>query len=143
MDELQPFDVRTTVTGDVTVVRVTGYLDLATSPALRRAAQAAVTGGARRLVVDLQATEFIDSTGLGVIVALHKRLPKGFAVVTADNAVRRLFELTALSTLISLHETTAEAVAAVSPRTVTLPDVPLGAEVIGPRRSPETLPTVI
>ena len=123
MTELQPFRVVTTEIDEVTVVCVSGYLDLATSPSLRRAAQAAVSAGARRLVVDLHDTEFIDSTGLGVIVALHKRLPHGFAVVTSDNPVRRLFELTALNTVLSLHESAVAAVAAVAaPRQVTLPD---------------------
>jgi anti-sigma B factor antagonist len=60
--------------GDRTVVEVGGEIDVYTAPQLRSALNDAVADGARHLVVDMTGTEFLDSTGLGVLVAGLKRV---------------------------------------------------------------------
>jgi anti-sigma B factor antagonist len=53
---------------DDRVIRVGGELDLATVPALADELDAAVNGPASRVVVDMSDLEFIDSTGIAVLV---------------------------------------------------------------------------
>lgn len=56
------------------VLAVRGEIDAYTSPRLREELKRLIDGGARQLVVDLQGVEFMDSTGLGVLVSALKRI---------------------------------------------------------------------
>jgi anti-sigma B factor antagonist len=87
------------------VVAVDGDLDLATAPGLRQAVVALVAGGDLNVVIDLSATDFCDSVGLGMIVAASKRVRShdgGFVVVCPDPRLRRLFSVTRLDRAISV-----------------------------------------
>ena len=54
---------------DVTVVTATGLLNMAAAPELRQAIHDALDPAPRRILVDLAAVEFIDSSGLGALIA--------------------------------------------------------------------------
>src|SRR3989442_15394295 len=60
--------------GDVVVLHVAGEVDVFTAPQLREALVGAIEDGCRDVVVDLQGVDFLDSTGLGVLVAGLKRV---------------------------------------------------------------------
>ncbi len=64
-----------------------------------------------RILLDMAPVGFVDSTGLGVLVAMLKRMGPGgkVAVVGAAPGVRRLFELTRLDTLFQLCDSEDEA----------------------------------
>ena len=97
------------------VLSVVGELDLATAPQLRQKIIGLVNEGANRLVLDLTATDFLDSIGLGVIVGALKRLQStdGRLVVATNVArVRSVFELTRLDHIIPLRDDVDAAVAA-------------------------------
>lgn len=68
------FSVATEVDGDRAVVRVVGELDLQTAPRLREELVAVVNQGVTDLVLDLAALDFIDSSGLSVLIMALKRL---------------------------------------------------------------------
>jgi anti-sigma B factor antagonist len=57
----------------VRVLRVSGELDLGTIGALQSAVEERLGPGAR-IVLDLEGLRFCDSTGLGAIIRLHRRL---------------------------------------------------------------------
>jgi anti-sigma B factor antagonist len=80
------------------VVAVEGELDLASAPQLKRELADAVRAGSRRLIIDLSAVTFIDSTALGVLVSLQKNLHDDahLAIVGAEGDVLQIFELTGL-----------------------------------------------
>lgn len=84
-----------------TILRVEGELDLFTAPRLREAVVEATDGGAKHVVVDLEGVTFIDSSGLGVLVACLKRLRErdgSFAVVAGEgSSLHKLLALTGLS----------------------------------------------
>ena len=85
--------------GGITLLTVTGEIDLYTAPELKLALRRVGSDGAPRLIVDLSATTFIDSTGLGVLVAAQKRLrPLGgrLVIVCSDPSLRNVFHLTSL-----------------------------------------------
>ena len=56
------------------VVHVTGDLDAASSPAFRRQLLEIADGGKNRIVLDLHGLDLIDSSGLGALVGVQKRL---------------------------------------------------------------------
>ncbi|MGW3952936.1 STAS domain-containing protein [Streptomyces sp. NPDC004752] len=58
--------------GGWAVLRVSGELDLVTSPVLRQRVHDAVAEGRRRLVVDLSEVFFCDSSGVGVLIATRR-----------------------------------------------------------------------
>jgi anti-sigma B factor antagonist len=79
------------------LLAIEGEIDIATSPRLIASLNEVVTDSAAGMVVDLSAVEFMDSTGLALLVRAQRRMRKrgrGFAVVCPDGPVRRIFEIT-------------------------------------------------
>jgi stage II sporulation protein AA (anti-sigma F factor antagonist) len=90
---------------DQLVVSISGELDLATAPLLQEhllEAQSDVS----EVVVDLEHTTYIDSTGLDVLVSAHKRLAKsgGQLIIRAlTPRSLRLFEIAGLSDYLNIE----------------------------------------
>jgi anti-sigma B factor antagonist len=76
------------------VLAIGGEVDLATSPDLRTAIEAALDSGAAELRLDLGGTSFMDSSGLHVLFDCHARAGERLAIVCPPGPVRRLFEMT-------------------------------------------------
>ncbi len=79
------------------VITVEGELDLASSPALQEQVEQSLTGNGELLIVDLRELEFMDSTGLSILVKAHHRARetgKHFAIVRGSEQVQRLLSLT-------------------------------------------------
>ena len=96
------------------VARVSGEIDIATAPGLRSQLIGLVTGGRTSVVLDLAGVEFLDSTGLGVIVGVLKRartLGGDLRLVCPNPAVRRVFEITALDRTMPLADSVDHALA--------------------------------
>ncbi len=96
------------------VVAVSGEIDLYTSGRLREALDDLDIASVRRLVIDLSAVDFIDSTGLGLLVATARRLPVGapFVVVCHTEKVREVLLMTGLDRIFTIYGTRSEAVEA-------------------------------
>ena len=101
------------VTGDRTILTVEGELDLYTAPVLREQVLTTSDEAGSRLIVDLTGVPFMDSSGLGVIVACLKRLRESggdLALVTAPGSPpSKLLSLTGLDRAIPTSSTPDEA----------------------------------
>jgi anti-sigma B factor antagonist len=98
-----------------TVVTVHGEIDVATSPSLRERLIGLVNSGATRLVLDLEGVDFLDSTGLGTIVSLLKRVRThggDLRLVCTEARIRRLFEITGLDKAVPLRASLDDAISA-------------------------------
>ena len=96
-------DVQVVTWGAWVVVAPVGELDLASVPRLRQEVVALVGDGHRDVVLDLAAVDFIDSVGLGGVVAVAKRvLGAGgrFRVARPEQRVWSVFELVGLDAVI-------------------------------------------
>ena len=96
-----------------TVLSVAGDLDIVGAPELRQAVVRVVADGARRLVLDISALDFIDSFGIGVVVGALKRLRQrdgDLAVVCPVPRIRRVFEMCDLDRVLAMHASIDEAV---------------------------------
>jgi anti-sigma B factor antagonist len=91
----------------VATVRVVGEADLYTAPELKEALSTAIDGGARRVLVDLSETTFIDSTTLGVLMGGVRRLRAvggEIAIVCRDQNIRKIFEITLLDRIFRIFD---------------------------------------
>jgi len=98
----------------VRVLAVYGDADLHSAPELRERIRGAIDEGANTVVVDLAATTLIDSTSLGVLLGGMKRLREQdgqIRLVVPQAEVRRVFEITMLDRIFSLHDTQEDALA--------------------------------
>jgi anti-anti-sigma factor len=108
-------DIDVKDTGSITIVAPSGDIDMAVSDDLRVRLTTLVDRGRTRLVLDLGAVTYIDSAGLGALVAAmkHARADGGdIRVCALASDVRALFEMTRLDKVVSVHATRQEAVAA-------------------------------
>jgi len=90
-----------------TVLAVTGEVDVYTAPRLRERLVELASEGKRQIVVDLEGVEFLDSTGLGVLVGGLKRLRShdgDLELVCTQARILKVFEITGLTKVFSVHD---------------------------------------
>ena len=101
--------------GDRTVVVVGGEIDVYTAPKLREQLIDLVSSGQYHLVVDMEGVEFLDSTGLGVLVGGLKRVRAhegSLRLVCTQERILKIFRITGLTKVFPIHSSVEEAVAA-------------------------------
>lgn len=99
----------------VAVVAAHGDIDLGSAHRVHELAVRQLVSGDRALVVDLSDVAFIDSVGLGLLVAVLKRarsLGGDVALVVTTDRVRKVFETTGLTGVFAIHDNLDAAVAA-------------------------------
>jgi anti-sigma B factor antagonist len=102
--------------GDRTVVAVGGEIDVYTAPKLREQLVDLVNAGRYHLVVDMEGVEFLDSTGLGVLVGGLKRVRAhdgSLRLVCTQERILKIFRITGLTKVFPIHDTVDEALTAV------------------------------
>jgi anti-sigma B factor antagonist len=91
-----------------TVLEVGGEVDVYTAPKLRERLTDLLEAGTTALVVDLGKVEFLDSTGLGVLVGAMKRARAAgasFGLVCNRDSLIKIFRITALDQVLPLYPT--------------------------------------
>ena len=100
---------------DRTVIEVGGEIDVYTAPKLRERIIELVDEGQYHLVVDLEKVEFLDSTGLGVLVGGLKRVrghDGSLQLVCTQERLLKIFRITGLSKVFAIHGSQSEALVA-------------------------------
>jgi anti-sigma B factor antagonist len=112
------FDITTEQLGEGRhVISLSGEVDLYTAPEFKQQLLEVISQGAETVIVDFTNTTFIDSTTLGVLVGGVKRLrPNGgqLSLVCSDRNITKIFEITGLDRVFTIHATREEAVEAIS-----------------------------
>ncbi|MGH8998939.1 MAG: STAS domain-containing protein [Acidimicrobiia bacterium] len=101
------------------VLAVRGEVDVYTAPQLREQLITLSDGGRRQIVVDLEAVEFLDSTGLGVLVGGLKRVRShdgDLTLVCTQRRILKVLEITGLTKVFGIHDSVDDAVGAASNR---------------------------
>ncbi len=115
-----PFETSSAEVDGVRVIAVRGELDLSTAPDLEEPLNAALDGGQGSVLIDLSGCEFIDSTGIALIVRAWQQLegaensdPDGRLVLcSANDQVRRVLDVSGLDQSIPIHATREDGLAA-------------------------------
>jgi anti-sigma B factor antagonist len=100
--------------GDAMIVRAEGELDLHTAPTLQAEIDSALETKPPRVVVDLSGVDFMDSTGLSVIVATVAAMREQggeVRVVTGADKITKVFTLTGVDQQVGLFGSLEEALA--------------------------------
>jgi anti-sigma B factor antagonist len=96
----------------VAVLQVEGQLIVGNRQELKDLVQATLDSGERRLLIDFSRTGYIDSSGLGALVSISKRVREAggeLRLAGLNDDLRSLFELTKLDTLFAITETPEQA----------------------------------
>ena len=98
-----------------TVVEVIGEIDVYTAPKLREQLAELVDSGRHDIVVDMQGVEFLDSTGLGVLVGGLKRVKQhdgSMNLVCTQERILKIFRITGLTKVFPIHGSVPDAISA-------------------------------
>jgi anti-sigma B factor antagonist len=96
-----------------TVLEVAGEIDVYTAPKLRERLVDLVNAGNYHLVIDLEGVEFLDSTGLGVLVGGLKRVRShdgSLQLVCTHERLLKIFRITGLTKVFPIHDSVDNAV---------------------------------
>jgi anti-sigma B factor antagonist len=100
--------------GDRSVVVVGGEIDVYTAPKLREHIIDLVSNGSHHLIIDMENVDFLDSTGLGVLVGGLKRVRAhegSLDLVCTQDRILKIFRITGLTKVFAIHATVDEALA--------------------------------
>ena len=95
-----------------TVLAVKGEVDVYTAPRLREKLVELASQGKYQIIVDLEGVDFLDSTGLGVLVGGLKRLRShdgDLGLVCTQNRILKVFEITGLTKVFEIRDSVAAA----------------------------------
>ena len=110
-DELS-IDLKPEDGGETLAVALGGSMDIATSPTVRAALSDAIDGGANHLIVDLTRLEFLDSTGLGVLIGAHRRVAErdgSLRLIVNEGPISRLLNITGLVAVFAVYRSPEDA----------------------------------
>jgi len=96
-----------TQAGDVSIVEVEGQLIVSNRQELKQKVLDQLEQGHRKVLVDFGRTSYIDSSGLGVLVSLAKKMRElggDLRLANLNDDLQTLFELTKLDTLFQISE---------------------------------------
>jgi len=111
-----PFETSSAEVDGVRVIAVSGELDLSTAPNLQGPLDEAVNGNGNSVLIDLADCEFIDSTGIALIVRGWQKLDGNgngrLAICCPNEQVKRVLDVSGLDQSIPVHASRDEGVAA-------------------------------
>jgi anti-sigma B factor antagonist len=99
------FLVETQTSGRATTLALSGELDLLSSPSLEQALGHAIESDAELVLIDLRGLEFMDSTGLHLLVQGQQRAHvsgRRYAVIRGNEQVQRLLDLTGVAEFLTI-----------------------------------------
>jgi anti-sigma B factor antagonist len=109
--------VSRTTAGNVPIVAVTGEVDVYSAPALKDKITELIGSGEHTLIIDLGAVSFLDSTGLGALVEARTATTEAggaMPLVCTRERILKLFTITGLDGVFTIHPSIGDAVAALA-----------------------------
>ena len=100
--------------GARTVIAVGGEIDVYTAPKLRDQITELVAAGRTSLIIDLENVDFLDSTGLGVLVGGLKKVRAeegSMSLICNQDRLLKIFRITGLAKVFTIHPDEAAALA--------------------------------
>jgi sigma-B regulation protein RsbU (phosphoserine phosphatase) len=112
--QVNQMEIKTTETADVNVIEVTGHLDTNTSPEAESAINTLIETGARKVLINFAALEYISSAGLRVLLATAKKLKASggdLKICSLNDTVQEVFDISGFSSILTVSKDQDEALA--------------------------------
>jgi anti-anti-sigma factor len=103
--------------GDVTIVAPKGSIDIDTSRILKEELHGLIDTGRTAILVDFSGVDFMTSTGLGVLVAVAKRVEEvdgNLALCSLSDDIQSIFDTVGFTPFFDIHRSAKEALASLS-----------------------------
>ncbi|OQY10444.1 MAG: hypothetical protein B6I28_01025 [Fusobacteriia bacterium 4572_132] len=94
-------------------IEIDGEVDVYTSIELKKALNEAIDKGAKKMLINLDKVTYMDSSGLGVLVAILKKIRKeqgNLKLLKLTENVKKIFEITRLTKFFEIFEEEEEAI---------------------------------
>lgn len=106
------FNIREGEASGCLICEIVGTLDITTAMEFEIITQKTIKKGNERLILDLSGLDYINSQGLGALLALHKTLDSrggGLVIVSLPERCQKIFNITGLNKAIPMYKDIAEA----------------------------------
>ncbi|HOW22921.1 MAG TPA: STAS domain-containing protein [Sedimentibacter sp.] len=100
-------EIESMLQGKDIVIRPIGEVDIYTSPELKNSVLSLIEDKKTDIVIDGESLDYIDSTGLGVLMCIYKKLQEknlNFKIVNLKPNIYKLFDITGLNKVFDIRE---------------------------------------
>lgn len=108
-------DISSRVRGDVVILDISGEIDLYNAPEIKDIVNKLIEQKKYSVVINLKEVTYIDSSGIGALISSLSNLKKyhgGLKIINVFASVKKVFELTKLTSFFEIYDSEDEAVKA-------------------------------
>ncbi|MBL8993564.1 MAG: STAS domain-containing protein [Spirochaetia bacterium] len=108
-------EIKTRTVDGVVILDIDGEIDLYNAPEIKDTIKAQMDGGHKKIIINLENVSYIDSSGIGALISSLSNLKKiggGLKIINVYDSVRKVFELTKLTSFFEIYDSEEEAVSA-------------------------------
>jgi len=108
-------DISSRVRGDVVILDISGEIDLYNAPEIKDAINKLIEQKKYNVIINLKGVSYIDSSGIGALISSLSNLKKyqgGLKIINVFASVKKVFELTKLTSFFEIYDSAEEAVKA-------------------------------
>jgi anti-sigma B factor antagonist len=100
-------EIEKKIQDDIIEIKPIGEVDIYTSPELKNKIFALIEERNTDIIIDGECLEYIDSTGLGVLMSIYKKMQENnlnFKIVNLKSNIYKLFDITGLNKVFNIRE---------------------------------------
>ena len=100
-------DITTRTKGEIVILDITGEIDLYNAPEIKDIINQLIEEQKYNVIINLEKVSYIDSSGIGALISSLSNLKKyqgGLKIINVYASVRKVFELTKLTSFFEIHD---------------------------------------
>jgi anti-sigma B factor antagonist len=105
-------DITIRESGEIIIMDINGEIDLYNAPDIKESIKGQIESGKTNIIINLDKVSYIDSSGIGVLISSLSNLKKAggsLKIINVYASVRKVFELTKLTSFFDIYDGEAEA----------------------------------
>jgi len=106
-------EIKTRESNDTVILDVDGEIDLYNAPLLKDVIEQSTEAQKYNIIINLEKVSYIDSSGIGALISSLSKLKKyqgGLKIINVTGSVKKVFELTKLTTFFEIFDDENEAI---------------------------------
>ncbi len=108
-------EIKTRNVDGIILLDIDGEIDLYNAPEIKDTIKKEMDAGHKKIIINLENVSYIDSSGIGALISSLSNLKKiggGLKIIHVYESVRKVFELTKLTSFFEIYDSEDEAIAA-------------------------------